>query len=172
MRITSWKYRAQVPGFEFPESIRVRQAAYDERSARMLEEMADRIEGHRLGMAGGFDSAELLNRTIEETQAESSQGLAAGRAQSFTALSREIDRLTTTLAAEVAAEFGGQVTADGTSVGAGMRKRMHGRSFDTRADIRYTSTLQSCCSVSTAPLQTRTNCLFPAMETRVLLQWL
>lgn len=49
---------------------------------------------------------------------------------------------------------------------------MHGRSFDTRADIRYTSTLQSFCSVSTSPFQTRTNCLFPAMETRVLLQWL
>ena len=107
MRITLWKYRAQVPGFAFPERIRVRQAAYDERSARMLEEMADRIEGHRLGMAGGFDSAELLNRTIEETQAETSQGLADGRAQSFMALSREIDRLTTNLAAEVAGEFGG-----------------------------------------------------------------
>ncbi len=107
MRITFWKYRAQVPGFAFPERIRVRQAAYDERSARMLEEMADRIEGHRLGMAGGLDSAELLNRTIEETQAETSQGLADGRAQSFMALSREIDRLTTNLAAEVAGEFGG-----------------------------------------------------------------
>jgi hypothetical protein len=39
--------------------------------------------------------------------------LAAGRAQSLTALSREIDRLTTTLAAEVAADFGGQVTHTG-----------------------------------------------------------
>ena len=74
MRITSWKYRAQVPGFEFPESIRVRQAAYDERSARMLEEMADRIEGHRLVMASGFDSAELLKRTI----AGNSDGILAG----------------------------------------------------------------------------------------------
>jgi multidrug resistance protein MdtO len=108
MRVASWKYRAQVPGFEFPESIRVRQAAYDERSADMWEEMADRIEGHRLSTAGGLeDSTDLLKRTIEEAEAEQSRGLPAAQAQSFTTLLRGIDGLTAALASEVAAEFGG-----------------------------------------------------------------
>ena len=108
MRIALWKYRAQVPGFEFPRSVLVRQAAYDERSAQVLEEMADRIERARLGIARGFeDSGELLNRTIAETQAEESQGLQAGRAQSFITMLREIDCLTTSLASDIAAEFGG-----------------------------------------------------------------
>jgi multidrug resistance protein MdtO len=108
MRVASWKYRAQVPGFEFPESIRVRQAAYDERSADMWEEMADRIEGHRPNMAGGLeDSTDLLKQTIEEAEAEQSRGLPAAQAQSFTTLLRGIDGLTAALASEVAAEFGG-----------------------------------------------------------------
>jgi len=108
MRIALWKYRAQVPGFEFPESIRVRQAAYDERSAYTLEEMADRIEGRRLGMAGRLDdSTDLLKQTIEEAEAEQLRGLPAGRAQSFTTVLRGIDGSTASLASEVAAEFGG-----------------------------------------------------------------
>ena len=45
MRIASLKYRFQVPGFELPEAIRLAQQAYDDRSAQMLEEMAERIEG-------------------------------------------------------------------------------------------------------------------------------
>jgi multidrug resistance protein MdtO len=107
MRVASWKYRAQVPGFEFPENVRLRQAAYDDRSAGMLEEMADRIEGQRLGTAGGLeDSTDLLKQTIEEAEAEQSQGLPAGQAQSFTTLLRGIDGLTGSLASQVAVEFG------------------------------------------------------------------
>ncbi len=51
MRIASWRYRAQVPGFEFPESIRRLQAAYDEQSRWLLEEMADWVEDDRPGGA-------------------------------------------------------------------------------------------------------------------------
>jgi len=105
MRVASWKYRAQVPGFEFPENVRVRQAAYDERSADMLDEMANRIEGQPQGMAGGLeDSTDLLKQTIEEAEAEQSRGLPAGQAKSFTTL-RRIDGLTASLASEVAVEF-------------------------------------------------------------------
>ena len=114
MRTASWRYRAQVPGFEFPENIRRLQADYDERSARMLEEMADWIgEDHPAPALRFDDAAELLRRTIEETRAEESRGLPAERAQSFVTLMRGIDGLTTSLATEIAAESG------------------HGRSFDT-----------------------------------------
>jgi multidrug resistance protein MdtO len=114
MRIASWRYRAQVPGFEFPETIRGLQAAYDEQSAGMLEQMADWIEEDRTVIGLRLDeSAELLKRTIEQAQAEESRGLSGGSAQSFITLVRGIDGLTTSLAGEVAAESS------------------HGRSFDT-----------------------------------------
>jgi multidrug resistance protein MdtO len=107
MRIASWKYRAQTPGFEFPRSVCVRQAAYDARSAQMLEQMADRVENDGPGIALGFDdSAELLKRTIEEAQAEELRGLPVGRAQSFITLFRDIDALTTSLAAGITADLG------------------------------------------------------------------
>jgi hypothetical protein len=73
--------------------------------------MADRFESDRPCASRGLEgSAELLKRTIEETQAEESRGLPPGRAQSFITLVRGIDGLTTSLASEIAAEFGGHVT--------------------------------------------------------------
>jgi multidrug resistance protein MdtO len=46
MRIASLKYRLQLPGFELPEAIRLWQREYDNRSADILSDMADRIEGN------------------------------------------------------------------------------------------------------------------------------
>ena len=110
MRIASWKYRAQAPGFEFPRGVCVRQAAYDEHSARILEELADCIErGHLVIARGPGDSAELLKATIEEAVAEVPRGLPDGRAQSFVTLMRGIDGLTKSLASDIAAELGGPV---------------------------------------------------------------
>ena len=106
MRIASWKYRAQVPGFELPAGVRVRQAAYDEQSARILEGMADCIEKVWPPVTfGSGDSAQLLNCMIAETLDEESRGLPAGQAQSFIALMRRIDGLTTSLASEIKTEF-------------------------------------------------------------------
>jgi multidrug resistance protein MdtO len=107
MRITSVRYRLQLPGFELPEIVRLRQQAYDEQSARMLEEMANCVEGDRPATARGPDeSAELLKCTIEETLAEESCGIPDGRAQSFITVMRGIDGLTRSLASEIAAECG------------------------------------------------------------------
>ena len=111
MRITSLKYRLQVPGFELSQVVRLRQQAYDEQSARVLEEMADCVERGRPAVASEPDesggSGELLKWTIEETLAEESRGLPDGRAQSLITLLRGIDGLTTSLAAEIAAELCG-----------------------------------------------------------------
>ena len=79
MRIAFWRYWLQVPGFEFPAKVGVLQAAYDEQSARMLEDIADCIERNRLAIVRApGDSAELLKATIEETLAELSRGLPDG----------------------------------------------------------------------------------------------
>jgi hypothetical protein len=44
MPIALLKYRHKAPGFELPDAVRARQEAYDDASARRLEEMAERIE--------------------------------------------------------------------------------------------------------------------------------
>ena len=45
MRIAVWKYRVQLPGFELPEPVRVAQQEFDYQSAKVLDDMADRMEG-------------------------------------------------------------------------------------------------------------------------------
>jgi multidrug resistance protein MdtO len=112
MRNASWKYRAELPGFELPERVRLRHQAYDDHSARMLEEMAEQIDCNAPHSGNSIEeSHELLNRTIEEIEGEGPAQLPPGRAGSFVALLRSIDALTTSLALEVAAEFGGPGSA-------------------------------------------------------------
>jgi multidrug resistance protein MdtO len=107
MRNVSWRYRAQLPGFELPESVRLRQQAYDDHSAHMLEEMAEWIERNAPHAENSIEeSHELLNRTAEEIQAEEPAQLSPSAAASFAALLRSIDSLTTSLASEIGAEFG------------------------------------------------------------------
>jgi len=103
LRIAFLKYRLQLPGFELPDLVRLRQQAYDEHSARMLEEMAGRVE-HNTPYANNTveDSHEILKRTVEAIQGEPTSELPAGRAQSFVTLLRDIDGLTTYLSSEIA----------------------------------------------------------------------
>ena len=104
MRIASLKYRFQVPGFELPEAIRLAQQAYDDRSAQMLEEMAERIEGGVPQAApASKDAFEPLEKTIQAYYKESQQPPGA-HVWSFTTLLRGIDDLTNSLAAEIVAE--------------------------------------------------------------------
>jgi multidrug resistance protein MdtO len=108
LRIASLKYRLQLPGFELPETVRLRQQAYDEHSARMLEDMADWIEHSAPHASNGIDdSHELLKETLQGIQAEEGPQLPTGRVQSLISLLRGIDSLTTSLALEIAAELGG-----------------------------------------------------------------
>jgi multidrug resistance protein MdtO len=44
-RVALWKYRAQLPGFETPDTIRQLLQEFDDESAKMLEAIADRLEG-------------------------------------------------------------------------------------------------------------------------------
>jgi multidrug resistance protein MdtO len=103
MRIASLKYRLQAPGFEVPETVSLKQQAYDEVSARVLEEIADRIEHGEPAIASGAGGLhELMEQTLHDAEAEASRQLPAARAQSFASLLHEIDGLTNCLAAEIA----------------------------------------------------------------------
>jgi len=102
MRIASLKYRLQLPGFELPEAVRVSQQEYDDRSARMLEDIADRIEGRERQVARVPRNAlERLEQTVQAYCDGESEEAPRVRVRSFLALLREIDRLTTSLDEEM-----------------------------------------------------------------------
>ncbi|HTR37564.1 MAG TPA: FUSC family protein [Bryobacteraceae bacterium] len=108
MRIAFLKYRLQLPGFELPESVRLRQQVYDEVSAGLLEQTADRIDDQAPEIGSSDEQRqELLKRTLGDVEAEASRELPAAQAQSFLTLLREIDALTNCLAAEIATKFTG-----------------------------------------------------------------
>jgi multidrug resistance protein MdtO len=104
MRIALLKYRLQAPGFELPAAVRLRQEAYDDVSARMLEEMADRIENQIPGIGTDAEQRDELMRSLHEAEAEASRKLSSPQSQSFLTLLHGIDALTTSLAAEIATE--------------------------------------------------------------------
>ncbi|HTU48454.1 MAG TPA: FUSC family protein [Bryobacteraceae bacterium] len=105
MRVASLKYRLHLPGFELPEAVRAYQREYDQRSAQMLEEMADAIQGTRtdVRLTAEEDFAGLLERLLGERRGSDSQRSPATRGELFVTLLRQIDQLTTSLAKEVAA---------------------------------------------------------------------
>ena len=92
MRVTTVKYRLQLPGFELPEAARVALRSYDERCAEILENLADRIDGKP--EPAPADTHELLEKVAE-----------ASAAHSLVHLLRQIDGLVTSLVGEIAAEF-------------------------------------------------------------------
>jgi multidrug resistance protein MdtO len=106
LRITSLKYRLQLPGFDLPDTVRVCHREYDERSAQILEEMADRIESKPAEVkVTAQDTAESSARALEECCSSESQRLPALRVDSFITLLREIDQLTASLAKAIEMEF-------------------------------------------------------------------
>jgi multidrug resistance protein MdtO len=102
MRFASLRYRLQLPGFELPEAVRLSLEAYDDRSAQMLEAIADRIEGN-VRQPGGpsRESFEQLEQTAHGFREGQPQQLPGFRVQSFLALLRGIDGLTTSLVEEI-----------------------------------------------------------------------
>jgi multidrug resistance protein MdtO len=106
MRVALLKYRLQLPGFELPESVRLLQQAYDERSARILEEMADRVDGREHSGAGqGEQSAAARKEALRNIELEARRELHPAQAQSFVTLLQAIDVLTTSLAGEIERHF-------------------------------------------------------------------
>jgi multidrug resistance protein MdtO len=103
MRSASLKYRLQLPGFGLPEAVVASLQAYDECSARTLENMADRMDG-KTPQAGPADSPVLLGQTLEFCRVGESRLLLSEHGAAFVPLLRQIDRLTSRLAQEIAIE--------------------------------------------------------------------
>ena len=105
MRSTSLKYRLQLPGFELPEAVILSLQAYDEFSARLLENIADRMEGKTSqGRPESADSFAPLEQTLELCRTDESRLLLSEHGATFVPLLRQIDRLTSRLADQIATE--------------------------------------------------------------------
>jgi len=98
-------------GFELPEAVIASFQAYDECSAQMLENIADRLEGEMSqrrpsqGRPVSADSLALLEPIVESCRADESRLLLSEHGAAFVPLLRQIDRLTTRLANQIAMEI-------------------------------------------------------------------
>jgi multidrug resistance protein MdtO len=95
--IALWKYRARVPGFELPESVRVAQRTFDDELARALAELADRIEGRPPGAKPREEWLAPLERTVRAYDVREPQKQTAIRLQAFLSLHRRVENITTSL---------------------------------------------------------------------------
>ena len=102
MRLALWKYRAQLPGFELPEPVRSKQQEFDYKSAKALDDMADRLEGKASGQNDNFeDSFPQLQHTVQTCCSEEHQKLRTTALQTVLVLSRNIESLTRSLSKEI-----------------------------------------------------------------------
>jgi multidrug resistance protein MdtO len=101
-RIALLKYRLAIPGFELPRTIAIAQQKFDTELARMLDGIADRLEGKAVETSDNFeDSFKALEQTIRTLHSEESQAAAATQSPTFLALSRRIEQLTVSLEEEI-----------------------------------------------------------------------
>jgi multidrug resistance protein MdtO len=99
--IALWKYRARLPGFELPESVRVAQRGFDNELARALEAIADRIERRPSQVALFEESLARLERAVSTYEGSEPQPETADRFQAFLSLHRRIESLTSSLKKEI-----------------------------------------------------------------------
>jgi multidrug resistance protein MdtO len=102
MQIELRKYRLQLPGFELPEAVQVAQREFDDRLARVLDAMATRMENEaseeRVNFEGSFES---LKQTVGTCCANGPEQLLSMNLQTFLALSRNVENITTSLEKEI-----------------------------------------------------------------------
>ena len=105
MRVASLKYRLQLPGFALPDAVIASLRAYDEYSAQMLENIADRMEGKtQQGFPMPSDTAAPLKQVMESCSLQEVRLLLSEHCATFVPLLGEIDRLTRHLANQIELE--------------------------------------------------------------------
>jgi multidrug resistance protein MdtO len=100
MRGASLKYRLQLPGFILPEAALLSLQAYDECSAQMLENIADRMEG-KTSQGKPADSVAPVEQILNSCSLDQSRLLLSEHGATFVPLLLQIDRLTNQLANQI-----------------------------------------------------------------------
>jgi multidrug resistance protein MdtO len=97
-RITLFKYRLQLTGFELPAAVRAFQLEFDNRLAVVLDRMADRMEGQTPTEDHDFkDAFEHLEKAMRTCCSEGAQRSMAIELKTFLALSRTAESLVMSL---------------------------------------------------------------------------
>jgi multidrug resistance protein MdtO len=92
-RIALLKYRLQLPGFELPEAVCMAQQEFDDRLGKILDVVADHMEGKAQAAEDHFEDAfERLEQKVVTCCGEKAQQL---ELQTFLALSRNLGNLAT-----------------------------------------------------------------------------
>jgi multidrug resistance protein MdtO len=98
-RITLFKYRLQLTGFELPERVRASQLEFDDRLAAILETMAERMEGEAPKEGHDYaDEFEQLEKVLRGYCTEASYQSIATEMKTFLALSYTSKKLVMSLA--------------------------------------------------------------------------
>jgi multidrug resistance protein MdtO len=102
MQIALWRYRVQLPGFELPEPVLAAQQELDYKSAKLLDDMADHLEGKAFrGQDNLEDSFEQLTQTVRTWSSDGPQQAFADQLQTFLTLSRNSESLTMSLSKSI-----------------------------------------------------------------------
>jgi multidrug resistance protein MdtO len=99
--IALWKYRARLPGFELPDTVAAAQRTFDDELARVLEAIADRIEGRPFRVGLFEESLARLERAISTYEGSEPQPAGTGRFEAFLSLERRIESLASSLEREI-----------------------------------------------------------------------
>jgi multidrug resistance protein MdtO len=101
-RITLFKYRLQLTGFELPAAVRASQLEFDSRLAVILDRMADRMEEKAPTEDQDFrDAFERLEKVVRTCCSEGPQQSIAIELKAFLALSRTAESLVRSLDNEI-----------------------------------------------------------------------
>jgi multidrug resistance protein MdtO len=102
LKIATWKYRAQLTGFELPEEVADAQREFDDDLAGALSAMADRMEGRPTEKQSTLDNRlARLERTIQSQAGAAPQDERGVQFQTFLSLHRRIESVLTTLQQEI-----------------------------------------------------------------------
>jgi len=100
-RIALWKYRTQMPGFELPKALLSAQEEFDYESAKILNGIADRMEGKIPRQDGKLQTLlehlEQVSRILRSDQGQ----LLTPRLEAFLVLSRRLQTLEAWLNQEI-----------------------------------------------------------------------
>ena len=98
IQVALWKFRAGLPSYELPEPVHVAQKEFDDQTANMLDDMADRVEGKTPARETDLkDGLAHLDQAIEAFRSEHSQDTLAPQIQIYIFLSARAERLATSL---------------------------------------------------------------------------
>ncbi len=101
-QVVLWTYRAQLPGFALPESVRLAQRAFDGQTANMLDGMADGIERKTPAQETDLkNTLAQLDQAIQAFRLEHPQDAMAPQFQTYIPLSTKAETLATSLKNEI-----------------------------------------------------------------------